>query len=156
MTAPLRPLLLLIACAGCATTGEDAVPTFEATAEPGSVTVTVEDFDAAEGQLLVALFRAQDGFPSDPDRAAQKRVVQLSGVPDPIRFEGVPAGAFAVSVFHDLDSDFELDTNWLGIPSERWGVTNDAEGWLGPPKFSKARLVLHPGEALDVSVLLGP
>ena len=77
------------------------------------------------------------------------------GEPVWVTFESVPPGPFAIAVFHDADRDFELDTNWLGIPTEKWGVSNDAAGWLGPPKFSQAELTVQPGESLEVPVLLG-
>ena len=32
----------------------------------------------------------------------------------------------------------KLDTNWLGIPKEGYGFSNDAKGSFGAPPFSAA------------------
>jgi uncharacterized protein (DUF2141 family) len=53
-------------------------------------------------------------------------------------FLGVAPGTYAVSVFHDENSNGKLDTNFMGIPREGVGASNDAKGHLGPPKFDAA------------------
>jgi uncharacterized protein (DUF2141 family) len=35
-----------------------------------------------------------------------------------------------------------LDTNFLGIPKEQFGFSNDARGTLGPPDFESASFEL--------------
>ena len=67
-------------------------------------------------------------------------------------FEGVPAGPFAVSVFHDTDGDRELDSGALGIPSEAYGFSADARSPFGPPKFDEARLELAAGETKQITI----
>lgn len=153
----------VLALGGCAGPGLDGVQRgvqmFGADAEPAVVIARIEGLGSTEGQLLVALFRSEDGFPNDQERAADKTSVEplpgSAGEPVSVTFEKVPPGPFAIAVFHDADMDFELDTNWLGIPTEKWGVSNDAAGWLGPPKFSQAELTVEPGESIEISVLLG-
>ena len=64
----------------------------------------------------------------------------------------VPAGPFAVSVFHDKDGDRELDSGVLGIPSEAYGFSADARSTFGPPKFDEARLELAAGETKQITI----
>jgi uncharacterized protein (DUF2141 family) len=69
------------------------------------------------------------------------------------QFENIPSGTYAVSVFHDENSNGKLDTNFLGIPREGVGASNNAKGHLGPPKFSAAAFH-HSGSrtALKITV----
>lgn len=53
-------------------------------------------------------------------------------------FEGIPPGTYAIAVAHDENMNGKLDTNALGIPTEGYGFSNDAVGWLGAPPFSAA------------------
>lgn len=53
-------------------------------------------------------------------------------------FSGIEAGTYAVSVFHDENSNGKLDTKFMGIPREGVGASNGAIGHLGPPKFDAA------------------
>ena len=53
-------------------------------------------------------------------------------------FTAVMPGTYAVSVVHDENSNGKLDTNFIGMPREGVGASNDAKGHMGPPKFSAA------------------
>lgn len=44
-------------------------------------------------------------------------------------------GKYAFRYFHDENGDTELGTNWLGIPNEGYGFSNNATGTFGPPDF---------------------
>ena len=54
-------------------------------------------------------------------------------------FPGIAPGTYAVSVYHDENSNDKLDTNFLGIPREGVGASNNAHGHMGPPKFDSAK-----------------
>lgn len=53
-----------------------------------------------------------------------------------ITFHQVPAGTYAVRAFHDIDNDGEMNANWMGIPTEPYGFSNNVRGKIGPPSFS--------------------
>ncbi len=42
-------------------------------------------------------------------------------------------GSYAVSAFHDENNNDEIDRSFSGIPSEKYGFSNDARGVFGPP-----------------------
>ncbi|QKG79325.1 DUF2141 domain-containing protein [Tenuifilum thalassicum] len=44
-------------------------------------------------------------------------------------------GAYAFRLFHDENGNKKLDSNWLGIPIEGFGFSNNAMGRFGPPDF---------------------
>ena len=120
----------------------------------GVIEVRVEGFRSAKGQALISLFLGEDGFPDEPKKAHAAVKRPIDGAQVVVVFENVPAGEFAVSAFHDEDSDFELDTGLFGIPKEDWGVSRDAGGFMGPPSYKSARLELRAGERLVVPVPL--
>lgn len=120
----------------------------------GSITVHVRGFGSRDGQLLINLFLARAGFPEDPEAAFVARAVSIDADTVVVRFEDVPAGEFAIAAFHDEDGDRVLDTGALGAPSERWGVSGGSRGFLGPPAYDDARLVLRPGLDIEVEVEL--
>lgn len=69
---------------------------------------------------------------------------------------GIPARqelAYATSVFHDENSNGELDTNFMGIPREGVGASNGAKGHLGPPKFDAAAFRFAGGR-LDLKITI--
>ena len=118
----------------------------------GQVQVTVTGLESTEGQVLVALFLDQRGWPDDQTLAFEARVLPIDGPQAVATFVDVPAGPFAVSVFHDEDLDRTLDTGVFGIPSEDYGFSRDARGKFGPPGFEDARLDLAPGGSQRITI----
>ena len=73
-------------------------------------------------------------------QAAQAKVVALGdeNTPVAVTFE-LEAGTWAFSVIHDEDHDGQLDTNFIGMPTEGVGAsTKPGTSRLGPPRFTDA------------------
>ena len=65
-----------------------------------------------------------------------------------VTFDGVPPGTYAIKMFQDANRNEKFDFNWLGLPYERYGFSNNARpDWmhLSPPKFKAAKIELKPG-----------
>ncbi|WP_424001451.1 DUF2141 domain-containing protein [Maribacter sp. IgM3_T14_3] len=52
-----------------------------------------------------------------------------------IVFEALKSGKYAAKYFHDENSNDVLDNNWMGIPKEGYGFSNDAYNMFGPKDF---------------------
>jgi uncharacterized protein (DUF2141 family) len=50
----------------------------------------------------------------------------------------IPFGSYVVSGFQDFDGNGVISGNFIGIPKEPFGFSNDAKGKFGPPKWSDA------------------
>jgi uncharacterized protein (DUF2141 family) len=114
--------------------------------------VTVTSFENEDGQVLIALFLDERGWPHDEKLAFRATALPIRDRQAVAEFEGVPAGPFALSVFHDKNLDRKLDTGFLGVPSEAYGFSRDARGTFGPPSFEEARLELAAGESKPVAI----
>jgi uncharacterized protein (DUF2141 family) len=68
-----------------------------------------------------------------------------------VTVRGVPPGHYAVQVFHDEDGDGKLGANFIGIPREGIGFSNDAMPRLMRPRFDRAAFD-HGGDAQRVPV----
>ena len=54
----------------------------------------------------------------------------------------IPRGEYAIKVYHDENKNNEMDTLVFGIPSEKYGFSNDARGVFGPPDFEAAKFTV--------------
>ncbi|MBL8513234.1 MAG: DUF2141 domain-containing protein [Betaproteobacteria bacterium] len=108
-----------------------------AAAQTHTVTIEVTGVAEAKGFVLVAAFDKADGWLRRPAHAA--RVEATVGTVS-ITVPGLPEGAYAFSIVHDVNANNKLDSNAVGIPIEPYGFTNDAAGTFGPPKFEDARV----------------
>jgi uncharacterized protein (DUF2141 family) len=60
-------------------------------------------------------------------------------------FRNVEPGTYGVSAFHDRNNNGKLDKNWIGMPVEDYGASNDARGTFGPPRFEDAKFRFEGG-----------
>jgi len=121
-------------------------PAWIATAQTASLEVTVEGLRSDQGQLLVLVFQRDDGFPSKVDGAERQMKVPIDATTVTFRIDDLPAGPTAITVVHDEDGDDELDTNFLGIPKEGVGTSNNPRSRRGPPRYPDAVMELSEGQ----------
>ncbi len=51
----------------------------------------------------------------------------------------LPEGAYAIALFVDANENLKIDKNFLGIPKEQYGFSNNAMGKLSGPSFEQAK-----------------
>jgi len=121
-----------------------SVPLEGQTTSTANLTVRVTGARNAKGKIRVALFRDGKGFPND---ASQALLTQAGDI-DPqtlsaqVVFAGLPAGVYAVSVFHDENMNEKLDKNFMGVPKEGYGASNNPKKKMGPPNFDETKFQL--------------
>lgn len=116
----------------------------------GTATLTVHVTAArnTKGKIRAALFRSAEGFPNDASRAVQTRAADI----DPqtssaqIVFKELLQGVYAVSVFHDENMNGKLDKNFVGVPKEGYGASNNPRKKMGPPSFEETKFQLNGTE----------
>ena len=107
-----------------------------ALASAANLTVTVKDVRNANGSVLIAVYDLS-GF-GKPELAKAKQKAGANAGEVKFVFQGLPAGKYAVAAFHDENGNGKLDRNSLGVPTEGYGFSNDAQGTTGPPNFNQA------------------
>ena len=116
--------------------------------------VRIEGLRSADGDVRVALHRQVSGAEAI-DEAVVVGAIMRPAASGTVRviFADVVPGAYAVAAFHDADGDGELAQNFLGMPTEGYGFSNGAVGFMGPPSFADAAVTVGEGEAMpSVSV----
>ena len=101
-----------------------------------------------EGQLLVVLFADPEGYPSEPDKAYRKALVEPK-----VRGPGTccrhPPGTYAGFVVHDENGNGVVVWGGCPMPKEPLGATRDAKGFMGPPKFKSAAFDVGTAEVVE-------
>lgn len=97
----------------------------------------------AGGMLRLALCSSKEVFDSEKGCKLLSAPADANVVT--VTYTDLPAGEYAVKVFHDINSDSELNTSWIGWPKEPYGFSNDAMGTFGPPSFEQASFKVGAG-----------
>ena len=95
-----------------------------------SLTVEIVGLESNEGVVIVALLDRQEKDVTDI-------TCKITDNKCTIVFENLKNDQYAIRYFHDENRNKELDTNFLGIPKEGFGFSNDAIGKFGPKDFSE-------------------
>lgn len=106
--------------------------------EENLIHVEVTGMRNSQGRIVCALYSSADGFPKKSEKALAHVDTAIADKQGLCEFSRIAPGTYAVSVFHDENSNGKLDTNFMGIPREGVGASNDAKGHFGPPKFDAA------------------
>ena len=102
----------------------------------GKVEVTVKNIQELKGTIRMAVYSGEDNF---MQKELTSKDVKVTGKEVIVVFENVKAGEYAISTYHDVDNNKELNTGFMGIPKEPYGFSNDARGTFGPPTYEKAK-----------------
>ncbi len=101
-----------------------------------ALTVHVSKVKDMKGFMMIAVYDSADKFLTKELVVGAK--VEVADKVVTHRFEGLPYGNYAISVYHDVDSDGTLATNFMGIPKEPYGFSNDGVNMLGVPSFKRS------------------
>jgi uncharacterized protein (DUF2141 family) len=135
--------------------GQDAGTAAPAAPAAVGVTLTVEisGIEPLEGNLMLALHDHAGDFPK-VTAALRTNMVKVTSNPQTITFADVPPGTYAVGVVQDVNANGKLDTKMFGMPAEPIGVSNNAKGRFGPPKFDDAKFAVGK-VPLKLAITLG-
>lgn len=131
-TSPLRGFLRTFAV--LLAVGFAAIGTV---AHAATLTVTVQDVRNEHGEVKLALYATEASFSSFSVELASRILSAQPGTLT-VRFDNLAPGEYAVAAYHDENSNSNFDTNFLGLPKEGYGFSNDASAALGPPSFEQA------------------
>lgn len=104
----------------------------------GTLIVEFVGLKSNNGNVKVALANSIQNYKDhkNPFRGLTISIKQNNAT---VIMEDIPFGEYAVKAFHDEDANDDLTTNFLGIPVEDYGFSNDARGMFGPPGWDDAK-----------------
>jgi NAD-dependent aldehyde dehydrogenases len=102
------------------------------------LTIDVHLTQQTHGELAYLVFASPSGFPGDRNKAIRHGFLPIPSNARQLRIDtDLAPGIYAVTVYEDLNSNYKLDHNFIGIPLEPVGVSNNSPGRFGPPHFSE-------------------
>ena len=120
---------------------------------PYSIAVFVQGLRSNQGTIKAKLYGDNpDDFLVSGKKLNAKRV--------PAKQESLPlclyaptSGLYAVVVHHDENGNKKLDQNWIGIPIEGVGFSNNPELFLAPPNHAEVTFsVLGDKTTIDIEL----
>ncbi len=82
------------------------------------------------GQIALRLLDGKKGI-------VTQQFVSINNKTSTLTIKDLSKGKYAVQIYHDENRNGKLDFNFLGIPKEGYGFSNDARGFMSEPAFEK-------------------
>jgi uncharacterized protein (DUF2141 family) len=118
----------------------------------GRLTVSVGGVRNDSGSVRCGLYSSPDGF-REPGREMRGAVAHIKDGNATCVFSGVPAGTYAVAVFHAEHNETQMETGFFGKPKQGYGFSNNPSSTFGPPSFESAAFT-YSGGSVHVPVRL--
>lgn len=139
MARSLGALLLLTLGAGAPVASAEPTPKEVL----GHLKVRITGLNNDKGKVAVALFASAADFP-EQERALLGELTPITNKTAQVTFRNLRPGLYAIAVLHDENQNSKMDFNFLGMPLEGYGFSNDASAMFGPPSFADAAFKLKP------------
>ena len=105
-----------------------------------TLTVQITGLRNAKGKINLTLYR-DSKFVETRDVEIDAKTSSAKAV-----FEKIPQGIYAVYLFHDENINGKMDTNFMGMPTEGYGMSNNPKKRMGRPGFDETNFQLSQPE----------
>jgi uncharacterized protein (DUF2141 family) len=117
--------------------------------ENHTITINFEGMKSNKGNLFVAIYNTKNSFLKKQFKGDITKIADKKAT---IILKDIPTGEYAVSAFHDANDNKKMDTNFFGIPKEPIGISNNATGFMGPPKYKEAKFTVNKNITLAITI----
>ncbi len=121
----------------------------KANAQNITLTIEISGYKSNKGNAYIAIYKTENDFLKKPFIGKISKIENQKVV---VVFSNLPKGVYAVSSFHDENSNGKLDTNFMGIPKEDYAISNNAKGFMSAPKFEKAKFNLKESKTIFLKI----
>lgn len=113
--------------------------------------VTTTGYKNKTGNIFISVYNSEGNY-MNVSKASYLGIVKATNEKTSYTFKNIPDAVYAVSLFFDENKNGKLDKNFFGIPTEKYGFSNNAKGFFGPAKFSKAKFEHHADQEIIISL----
>jgi uncharacterized protein (DUF2141 family) len=109
--------------------------------------VSVSGLKSNTGIVKVGLYNSDGTFLKSIYKSIRSEIKENGAK---VTFEGIPKGEYAISAYQDENNNGKLDKNMMGIPSEDFACSNNAKGFMGPPKYKDAKFNIEKDQIIEI------
>lgn len=105
-------------------------------------TIVFNNLDQKAGKIYIAWYNKEEDFAME-DKIHLAKAVEVKGKNTvAVVFENILPGTYAIAAFFDQNGNGKMDTNFFGIPKEKYGFSNNARPLMRAATFKEASFVV--------------
>ena len=115
--------------------------------------VKVTNLENVNGNLYIGWYNLPTDFRIN-DKAIYREKVNVNNQSEiEVEFAHIPTGKYAIAVFLDENDNYELDRNFFGLPTEKYGFSNNVLPSFRPATFEESSFNLnHPETVVSINL----
>lgn len=106
--------------------------------EKGDLTITFDNFEEPQGEIYIAVYK-QDNFLRQPTASTMLKVKAEN---NQVTIKDLVYNEYAVSVYHDLNANQQLDMSQNQMPAEPWAMSGSVNP-MQRPTFEAAKFEIN-------------
>jgi uncharacterized protein (DUF2141 family) len=114
--------------------------------------VNIDNINSIEGQIQMIIYNTKENFLED-EKGFKLLHFNINANKMSCLIENLPAGVYAVAILHDKDGDGKCAKNWLGVPTEGYGFSNNVVPKFAPPKFEDVNLTIDKDTSISIKLI---
>ncbi|MBO3098605.1 DUF2141 domain-containing protein [Gelidibacter pelagius] len=115
------------------------------------LTINVQNIKSLKGEIIIGVFNTDKDFLKE-GVAIKNYTIAIDEATETIVISDLPKGEYAVSLYHDENSDKECNRNFLGIPKEGYGFSNNVKPKFSAPSYEDCKFTLSENKVLDIAL----
>lgn len=122
-----------------------------ATTNP-QLTIKISNIEKLKGDIKIGVFNTGTNFLKE-GAAIKNYSVKVDKNTAVLTITDLPKGEYAVSMFHDENSDNIMNTNFIGVPKEPYGFSNNIVPRMSPPKYKDCKFSFSESKTLYIKLI---
>ncbi|MEA5580682.1 DUF2141 domain-containing protein [Nodularia harveyana UHCC-0300] len=120
------------------------------------LTVVVDGIKHKTGEICLGVYPSAKGFPMSTNDVIKSACLKPKGDTLTHVFSGLKPGNYAVAIVDDQNGDRQLNKDFLGIPKEGFGISQNptVSVFTGTPKFNDASFLLIRNQNTTINILM--
>ena len=125
---------------------------FAQQSEKVDITVTITNINSQEGVVRLGVFNNSKYF-LDAGKEYKTQVKKPSGDTLVFYFKDLPKGDYAVSLYHDINSDNKCNLSFLFRPTEPYGFSNNVKLKLFKPSYDDCKFTADKDMEITIALV---
>lgn len=116
------------------------------------LTIKISNIEKTKGEIKVGIFNTDRNFLKE-GAAIRNYSVKVDKNTAVLTITDLPKGEYAVSMYHDENSDNECNRNFIGIPKEPYGFSNNIKPKMSAPKYNDCKFTFEENKTLNIKLI---
>ena len=113
------------------------------------LTIEIRGIEKIAGSLYVGIYNSPKTFLKKPVTGFK---VDVEDKKMELVCDEIKPGEYAISLYQDENGNEKLDKGLFGIPSEKYGFSNDAAGFAGSPSYKQCKFIFKGDKKLVINL----